>query len=1398
MDVGGSFLELSCVRIALIPAGATIADHRFEELTSYLTAFREVPVSALPRRAAVPRTTGNATFSSMPTALREALAEASPPSPLLRSHSASKDIGRLSQPNSFPSIRKGVSRQMVPKSNSELSYSSTKVELQSVSLRQTEKSTPLSPRHTPDLDMTGPEVDCSFRLRYDIIHRDQSGVLIMKPFSEWDDFHSSKIWGVFGIADCTQDEAFGNPERRKQAIFDAYDDFNETLDNFKDASVRRLIVFTSQDANHEDAPFVLNNPKSPAKSAKPATPLNFSVGYVLERSKYEETRLEIRAQVTHFAGLLLHALDRDCWKRRESPPTDLFLSPIDERYSADRQSKLAKRRPGRLDKLLGDSLLLMGSPGEAIARYTSAIEKAKANSDRLWLAGAMEGWSAAHVLNHVGSGGSVSDPLLSDRLIVHYTEIYKLYQKKRVAEPEAAAALRLAEFLGRWTNRRKDALDAAGHAATVGEGLRLQKRAVLWQALARFSDWMGCRRKAALYLYRLGHLNASQSIWSSAVTLMIASERQLTKGGKKPWASLNRRVLLTAAQHAEEAGDLHTTARLRVEALVVAPQGTMERSEDDEELLEALSTVQVPAHLPAAIHVVRLGDISALQLQGLTIRARKEESGVSESTTISKDGPFIYNPFEAKKRAKAEAVARRAVTWVRGEPAQVGVRLLNQICADLVIDVIAVILVSAASTQDGEMEKSTVECSLDSAEGSSSTQDPSNESAAHRRRVQTALRKTSKIAKSVQESFVLPSKGSQSGNLKKITVIPKRSGPLYVDGLLVRLFKGALVVLRKERDQEAPPVNVVASLPQIRLSSYSVDGGTLQNISSQAPLTVYRGERRRFRMDIEKTGNEPITWMRVKVLSSDPEALEIIGNDFESEGILDGLESQGASKSFSIQVLGKRGSLKAKGSFPYDEGSSWSSRPAVVSVNVEYEGSESSGVVRESKAYVKMAVLTAIEVRRINVCNYRRDCSELRANGPPELSMYVEVRNYVSAPATVSLAPFDQLCPQSSGRPSRRGTRTETFADQECLVEDGASARLICNLAVESIKPMLVKLRGSTPSEPAERTPFCIRWNYSALGRHGFVIIDVKELSRAVARCGAYGLNQHGPVADLPSCIPRVAQAEIAISVESHSNEALTANTHAHGSAVPVGAFCQTKVQVWNKSDTKLPPQSVLDIGVVQNDGHGHVQQASRVIVVGATERVFIGALASRAGSFEHTVRVRVPSTGTYQIQAILYDDALQKRGGKSPISLVTSKRQAFLAVPGKATRTESHLSKTGSLGIVLASENNTATRDPLSQMSRNNETGPSGRDLDLNPSGSFSRSSKNSSGLKKVAPSRSARTAEGKIAPIIIQPKTVDTYPTISPQRRPFVLGFCSMSLTGVQETSAISRNEDSVSSTL
>lgn len=1393
MDVGGSFLELSCVRIALIPAGASIPDHRFEQLTSYLTAFREVPVSALPRRAAVPRMTGNATFSAMPAALREALSEASPASPLLRSHSASKDVGRSSQPSSFPSIRKSVSRQGVPKSTvekrfPERSHSSARLEKHSIPFQRTRDSRPMSLRHAAELNMKGAEIDSSFRLRYDIIHRDHSGVLVMKPFSEWDDFHSSKILGVFGIVDCTHPEIGDNQEQRKQAIFDAYDDFNSALDNFKDASVRRLIVFTSQDAGHEDAPFVLNDPKSPAKNAKPATTLHFSVGYVPERSRYEETRLEVRAQIIHFAGLLLHSLDRDCWKRRESPPTDLFLSPIDERHSADRQPKLSKRRPGRLDKLLGDNLLLMGSPGEALTRYNSAIEKAKANSDRLWLAGAMEGWSAAHVLTYVGSGGSVNDPLLSDRLIEHYGEIYKLYQKKRVAEPEAAAALRLAEFLGRYTSRRKDALDAAEHAATVGEGLRMQKRAVLWEALARFSDWMGCRRKAALYLYRLGHMNASQAVWSSAVTLMIASERQLTKSNQKPWAGLNRRVLLTAAQHAEEAGDMHTAARLRVESLVINPQGTLAQYEGDESLIKALSTVQVPAYLPAAIHVLGLADISALQIKGLNVRSRVEESNGSQSTPRSKDGPFIYNPFEAKKRAKAEAVARRAVTWVCGEPAQVGMRLFNQLTAELTVDVIAVILVSAGADGDSETGKPAVLGQEDMIGDDCNNESTANESTGHGRYIRSALKRTNKIAESVQESFVLPPKDSKNEKLQKITVIPKRTGPFYVDGVLVRLFKGALVILRKEREANAPPVNVIAALPQLRLTSYSADGGTLQNLSSRTPPTVYIGERKCFRVDIEKTGNEPIAWMKAKVLSSDSEVLAIVKNELESEDVLDGLARQSATKSFIIEVLGKRGVIPVEKWSPdymdNDQGLP-GSKSVTISVNVEYEGLEASGVVRESGTHVKMMVLPAIEVRKIDVCRYVPKSGEVQLNDASGIYVHMEVKNYVSAPATVSLSPF-----HNKANPARSDIRADIFSGETCLVEEGASVRLMCTVVLDENKLVPEKPQGPTCSKSSGTISHYVHWNVPALGRRGYITVEMEEISSVLAPCATIAVKQVGSVANLACLAPHVARAELAISINSDCNKMFKVRETELESSIPVGTFCSSSVHIWNRSNSKLPEDSVLDINITQNDGHGPIHETTRVVIVGATERIHVGPLPPRNGYFEHKVRIRFPSTGTYQIEGILYDTTMQQYREQDTPSVIGEERSS--CVSANLTHSEEYFAKAES----LPSGSSALLRGSVESNEPNGKVGASSHELDLEPPASFHRESDTPGGLKRVGLSRKVRLTGERTAQIVIYPTTVDTYPSSPAERPSVVLGFCSVSSTAVQEAPSLTENMHFVSS--
>lgn len=1240
MDVAGSFLELSCVRLALIPAGSAITDSRFEELCAYLTTFREIPVSALPRRAAVPRVSGNATFSSMPVALREALAaENQSTTPLHRSRSASRDIGRSFHKGTISPRRNIIAKSVSTRTESttdeehpsNLAKSQSSIASQSFVMHRRRQSEPVAWRGNVDLNMAGPDVDASFRLKYDIVHRDHAGTLLMRPFSEWDDFHSSKTWGVIGIVDCSHPNVCNSVEKRKQAIFDAYDDFRASLTNFKDASVRRLIVFTSSDAAHESGPFVLNDPKPPSKDGN-APELHFSVGYVPERTRTEETRLEVRAQIVHFSGLLLNAIDRDTWKRRESPHSDLLISPIDEKYTADRQSKLSKRRPGRLEKVLGDSLLQMGNPSEALTKYNSAIEKAKANSDRLWLAGAMEGWSAAHVLTHVGSGGSVSSPLLSDRLIEHYAEIYKLYQKKRVAEPEAAAALRLAGFLGRWTNRRKDALDAAEHAATVGEGLRDQKRAALWEALARFSDQMGCSRKAALYLYRLGHLNATQSIWSSAVTLMIAAERQLTRDGRKPWSNLNRKILLTAAGHAESAGDSSTAARLFVEALVTPRLDSQSRKDEDESLVRALSRSHVPAFLPAAGDIIRLGEVSALHIDGLSISHRAAPEVEEKMKPSTKDGPFIYNPFEAKKRAKAAAIARRTVTWISGEHAQIAVRLYNKTSAELDVDVIAVLLKKGSPSDNESVEPSSAETAGNGLQRHRKALDDSDIAADHAMRVRLALKRSTRIAETKSECVSLPSQESKSGVLVQLTVIPKRKGPLFVEGLLVRLFNGALVVLESKEflHHEAPPVNVIGSLPIVSVQSRSTEGGAIESSSGRTPMTVYHGELRRFHVDIENTGTETIKWMRIQVLSSHPEVLQIVGHDFDSDRALRDLEAQGSSKTFTIEVEGKHPGLSDK--FDNDAPSMARSQSSfsVVSIVAEYEGHTSPGTVRESSTHVKVASRSALRIRRVDIfTGPRRLAQEHDSELQADCYVAIDVRNDVSAPATVRLIASTN---SSSGKSSVSSvTEDVVVSSEEHLVENGASSRFISNLSVKQLDELKNRPADKGNDGPQGRHPYQIQWKLPALGRQGILKVASEILRQVICTNNSSKYEEFGPL--------RSPAPATDIHIECSIGDSDPKNDRSWSvPRIKVGHFWKAEVTIQNRGTERLSKRSMLDVEVTQMDKNRSLKNKNNVAIVGITEAVLVGPLRPQTGTFSHKLRLRILSTGNFELRACLYD----------------------------------------------------------------------------------------------------------------------------------------------------------------
>ena len=1283
MDVGGSFLELACVRIALIPTGSTIPDERFEELTSYITSFREVPVSALPRRNPIPRASGSATFSTMPPGLRETLTD--PKRSLPRSRSTTRDIGRSSlsarnllarRPSSHgaaltssktaETLRSSKSSQLslmsakqLPTNTSQttpdtspsksmdsaLKSSPRLVRLRAnlSAIRRTRSAAPACHRNITELDLASPDVGSTFRLRYDVVHRDHAGDLIMKPFSEWDAFHSSKMWGVIGIVDCTQPGICDNEEERKNAIKDAYSDFQSVLSNFKDAVVKRLFIFTTEEAAmnasteiQDDLPIWITR----------SNPIEFSTGYVPDRHNYDDTRREVRAQFIHFAGLVLNAIDKNCAKLKEVPGTELFVSPIDGKHSIDRQSQLTRRRAGRLDKLLGDCLLLMGSPEEALLRYNSAIERAKANSDRLWIAGAMEGWAAAHTLTYISSGGNVKDITLSDRLIEHYAEIFKLYQKKRVAEPEATAAMRLAEFLGTWGNRRKESLDAAEHAASVGEALKPTKRAALWEALARYSDRMGYRRKAALYLYRLGQLNASQSIWSSAVALMTACENQLSIGDQKPWNTLNRDILLMAANHAQNSGDSTEAARLYSEALVIQPSQAKTKQTTDAEVLKLLRKSQVPAFLPAATRVVKLVQINPLKIPGLSVRNKDPIANIRKSTS-SRAGPFIYNPFEAKKRAKAASTIRQPVRWVCGEPAQISVGLINCTETELMVEVVAVLVFDDLNENDLLEEPDIVKDSPISENHVAA--DEQLASIRHRNYVRQVLESSTKLAKTITETINLDHGDGRSEHKKHITIVPRRTGSFRVGGLLIRLFGGALVVLRltKEQIESLPVIKIISALPRISLSAQCCEGEMLDTISNRTPMTIFDGERRSFRVVAENTGTSDISQIQAKISSSRPNIVEVTAPEFANKNILSGLEKQGGKASLKVQILGTF--TRGQQNDAYID----HHRPlATVNVSFDYEGTKSPGTIRESTIQLRVSSQAAIQIGKAIIFEHYSATSRSR---PDEQSrMYciaVDITNDVSVPAQVSLSQApDQLTEQE--RSIDEHSSNEDFGGSKCLVEAGASARVVGILHGETLEALRALMNPKTITDgdhlSTNRTALYVSWSLPALGRHGKMDLSVKELWKATLQGGC--TPARSPIQQLSSSYAtgEAFPIELQISIDGREEakttlDKLQEREERNHNVVELGRFWTATIEIWNSSGAPLPQAAELDIELFQRDGQGLPHRLHNAVIVGAVQNVAVGSLKQK--SFKHRVLVRMSSSGTFHLQACLYNGSSKVQG---------------------------------------------------------------------------------------------------------------------------------------------------------
>ncbi len=1124
----------------------------------------------------------------------------------------------------------------------------------------------MSFRDSIDLNLDQEEVDSFFRLRYDIIHRNHAGELIIRSPSQWDSFHSRRIWGVIGIVDCTDPELYDSQEGRDRILQEAQEEFMSALKHFPSSCVSRVIVFTTPDAAKQRGASVMNSPSVGGRPLSiPSEPTGELVfGYVPESTKYQETRLELKVQIVHFSGLLLNSLDRECWKI-ERASIEMFISPLDEPNTPDKQSKLIKRRPGRQDKLLGDNHLMMGAPAEALTKYNSAIEKAKANSDRLWLAGAMEGWSAAHVFCYVKGGGAVGDQALSNKLIEHYSDIYKLYQKKRIPELEALAALRLAEFLGRFTTRRKDALEAADHAAAVGESLSSQKRAALWECLARFSEYMKCHRKAAFYMYRVGSLCASKAVWSSSEALLTASGKQFKRGNGKIWPDLHRDILLEAGKSAWEVGDAFLATQHYVEALALSASTLYQNAKSDASLVKLLVETTTPAYLPAAAQLVSLQSLNALQIPSLLVKEIALGENDLGSPLANKNGPFIYNPFAAKAREKAAAAASRAVTWVCGEAAQVSLRIQNRTHTDLPIEIIAVAIVDANRAVE-------VWPAMDDANSASTSGNPSEEQVdekkksqmveedpqvVHARRLKTMLRIVTRTVETLSETVPLPPLHSSKFVEKTITVFPKRTGAMHVCGLVARLFRGTIVLLSAPKplsgDTAAPPINVIKELPRVDVSIKQEDGEFSAFNLDRQPAIVFEGERRRFSVRVKNVGKEDISDPNIQVTSSNPGLIQISMSGKGLSRINETFFKVGQSYEFVVEVFANR-VVSAVNSTQRNKGENKSnSSEGVLNASIVYTGKTNRTMVRESRAMVSLVVRPAVRIGSFSPFRLpaQKGLYEEQVGNPESrYGLILDVENLVPMPVMIALPPSWR---SPDIIPSSKFGSLNTFGlDSPCptvnVLECGASTRLITVIPNSFFSTEEHAEPEKSHRERNQSTSFALSWAMPGIARNG-----IAEVCRDdILKVGSYMTESSPDSSTDPFNRADNAQMEIhTILPQGHvgdleaSRDAEAENGTLDARAedgkgvccVNIRKYYTSTVVVCNRGARPFPANTVLDLCILQHDGRGGVRLVQVATLVGAVECVRVGALAP-GETFEHSFKMRFTSAGTFELNGFVHE----------------------------------------------------------------------------------------------------------------------------------------------------------------
>lgn len=517
------------------------------------------------------------------------------------------------------------------------------------------------------------------------------------PLSPWEDFQSSrKVHGVIGICHCPS-----SPD-----LDAVVEEFGGLCKGYSSAVVKRCFAFAPGDTQLADG--------------------NSQGNYLVLFPPADQRTQEIHMQtmMQDIAASLLMEFEK--WVLQAESGGTILKTPLDSQasLSSEEMIKAKKKRLGRAQKTIGDYCLLAGSPVDANAHYSTALELARLTGDYFWYAGALEGDVCALLMDKAVQ----KDPVIEEEVkyrynsvIVHYRKSFTQDNAQRVSPLsfELEATLKLARYLC----RRELAKEVAELLTAAADGAKslidASDRLILYVEIARLYGTLGYHRKAAFFSRQVAQLYLQQENSLAAISAMqvlalttkayrVQSRASIPKhaisndtgpsiadGGKmhhhlvvslfeSQWSTLQmvvlKEILLSAVRAGDPLAAWSAAARLlRSYYPLITPSG-------QNGLASALNNAaeRLPSGTHCADPALPFVRLHSFPLHPSQMDIIKRSPGREDWWAGSApSGPFIYTPF-----SKGDSVdnSKQELVWVVGEPVQVLVELANPCGFDLLVN----------------------------------------------------------------------------------------------------------------------------------------------------------------------------------------------------------------------------------------------------------------------------------------------------------------------------------------------------------------------------------------------------------------------------------------------------------------------------------------------------------------------------------------------------------------------------------------------------------------------------------------------------------------------------------------------------------------------------------------